>query len=192
MKLEDGIGKGFSAEVDSKNRLHTYSTSVPEALDATEAGDGYNVNTGQIALTAAGTLIYIKNNETKDLIVEAIALGNDGAGTHSANPYITIVRNPTGGDLITDATAVSMNQNRNFSSSKTLTADVYKGKVSGTLTGGNDIAILQAATAGRDFYTINMALPQGASLGIKYTANLSSGTANVYAALVCYLRTNGA
>lgn len=186
--IEDGKGTGTKAKVDANNRIHTQTVSESESLHSSEKGDSYNINTGNIALTGDGTLIYIKNNENKDLVIEALAFGNDGLGTHSSNPRYTLVRNPTAGDLITDATAVSMNQNRNFGSTKTLTADSYKGKVSGTLTGGNDIAILEGTQDGRDFFTIEFVLPKGASMGVKYTANLSSGTAGVYAAIVCYLK----
>jgi hypothetical protein len=188
MKIEDGTGKGASMKVDANNRAHTQSISETESLHSTELGDAYNINTGNIALTGDGTLLYVKNNEDKDLVIEAIAFGNDGLGTHSSNPRYTVIRNPNGGDLISDATAVSMNQNRNFGSNKTLTADAYKGKVSGTITGGNDIAILEGTSDGRDYFTINFVLPKGSSLALKWTANLSSGTAGVYAAIVCFLK----
>ena len=188
MKLDDGTGSGNQAKIDGNKRVHTQSVTESEALHATEVGDGYNINTGLISITGDSTLIYVKNNEDQELVVEAIALGSFEGITHSDDPYITLVRNPTGGDLISDATAVSMNQNRNFGSSKTLTVDAYKGKVSGTLTGGNDIAIFQVVPGGRSFYTIDFIIPKGSSIGIKLTANASSGTANYYAALICHLK----
>jgi hypothetical protein len=187
-KIDDGTGKGYSAQVDANNRVHTQSITESEALHAAEVGDAYNINTGLISVTGDATLVYIKNNEDRDLIIEAIALGSFEGITHSDDPYITLVRNPTAGDLISDATAVSMNQNRNFGASKTLTADAYKGKVSGTITGGNDIAILQATPGGRSFYPIDFVIPKGNSLAVKLTANASSGTANYYAALICHLK----
>lgn len=188
MIFEDGRGTGSKARVDANNRLHVQSVQESEALHGTEEGDAYNINTGLISITGDATLQYIKNNEDRDLVIEAIAIGSFEGITHSDDPYITLVRNPTGGDLISDATAVSMNQNRNFGSNKTLTADNYKGKVSGTLTGGNDIAILQVTPGGRSFYAINFVLPKGASMGIKLTANVTSGTANFYSAVICYLK----
>jgi hypothetical protein len=188
MLIDDGKGDGFKARVDSNKRLHTQSVTEEESIHAAEIGDAYNINTGLISITGDATLMYIKNNENQDLIIEAIAIGSFEGITHSDDPYITLVRNPTGGDLISDATAVSMNQNRNFGSNKTLTADAYKGKVSGTLTGGNDIAILQVNPATRSFYTINFVLPKGASMGIKLTANVTSGSANYYGAFICHLK----
>lgn len=193
MRLEDGTGTGYQVKVDSTNRLEARSIAESEAEKSAFEGNAYNINTGFIAFTGDGTLIYVYNDEDRDIFIESIALGNDGSGTHSARPYITIIRNPTGGDLISDATAVDMNVNRNFRSSKTLstTTLVYKGKVSGTITGGADLGILNASTAGRDFYTINMVLGRGSSLAIKLTANLSSGTANIYCALIAHLKEEG-
>jgi hypothetical protein len=189
MIFEDGKGTGYKARIDSNNRLHVQSVQESEAFQATEVGDAYNLNTGLISITGDATLMYIKNNEDKELVIEAIAIGSFEGITHSDDPYLTLVRNPTGGDLITDATTTGvLNQNRNFGSNKTLTADFYKGKVGGTLTGGNDIAILQVSPATRSFYSINFVLPKGASMGIKITANLSSGSANWYGAFICYLK----
>jgi hypothetical protein len=188
MLIDDGKGDGYKARVDKNKRLHTQSVTETEAIHAAEIGDAYNLNTGLISITGDATLMYIKNNEDQDLIIEAIAIGSFEGITHSDDPYITLVRNPTGGDLISDATAVSMNQNRNFGSNKTLTADAYKGKVSGTLTGGNDIAILQVTPGGRSFYTIDFILPKGSSMGVKITANVTSGSANWYGAFICHLK----
>lgn len=186
--IKDGSGDGYQLKVDSKNRAHTQSVTLSENVQAGLEGNAYNINTGLISITGDATLLYIKNNEDRPLVIDAIALGSFEGITHSDDPYITLVRNPTAGDLIGDGTAVSMNQNRNFSSSNTLTADVFKGKVSGTLSGGDDIAILQATPGSRSFYTIDFVLDKGASVGIKLTANVTSGSANWYCAAICYLK----
>ena len=189
MIIESGTGNGKKWKINNSNLAEVHGITETEEQHATEGGDAYNINTGYIgSITTDATLLYIKNNETQDLVINAFALGIDSGGTHSNKPYLTLVRNPTGGDLISDATAVSMNQNRNFGSSETLTVDAYKGKVSGTLTGGNDIAILQATPDGRSFYTINLIIPKGSSIGIKYTANLSSGTEQIYCAAIVHLK----
>ena len=187
-KIEDGTGLGFDARVDENNRMHVHSVQVTEIVHAAEQGLAYNLNTGQISVTSDATLVYLKNNETRDFVISAIAVGNDGGATYSARPLITVVRNPTGGDLISDQTDVDMNQNRDFGSSRVLGSDAYKGKVGGTLTGGNDIAILQSTTGGRDFFTLDFVLTEGSSIGLTYTANISSGTSLIYVALIGYLR----
>lgn len=187
-RLEDGKGSGRSAQVDDANRLRTHAVTESESLHASEEGNAYNLNTGLISITGDATLMYFKNNGEKDFVIEAIALGSFEGITHSDDPYITLVRNPTAGDLIGDATAISMNQNRNFGSSETVVADVYKGKNGGTLTGGDDIAILQATPGGRSFYGINFVLPKGSSMGMKLTANVTSGSANWYAAIIGFVK----
>ena len=187
-KIEDGTGLGFDARVDENNRMHVHAVNVTEVVHAAEQGLAYNLNTGQISVTNDATLVYLKNNETRDFVVSAIAVGNDGGATYSTRPLITVVRNPTGGDLISDQTAVDMNQNRDFGSSRVFDSDAYKGKVGGTLTGGNDIAILQSTTGGRDFFTLDFVLTEGSSIVLTYTANISSGTSLIYVALVGYLR----
>ena len=188
MKIEDGTGKGYKAQVYSDNRIKTHAVTETEQLHNSELGQAYNLNTGLMTITGDATLMYLKNNEEKDFVVEAIALGSFEGITHSDDPYITVVRNPTGGDLISDETAISMNQNRNFGSSNALTGNIYKGKVGGTVTGGNDIAIFQVNPATRNFYTINFILPKGTSIGIKVTANVSSGNAVWYTALIGYIK----
>lgn len=183
-RIEDGKGSGKDAQVDDQNRLRTHAVTESEALHASEEGSAYNLNTGLINITGDATLMYYKNTGERDFVVEAIALGSFEGITHSDDPYITLIRNPVSGDLISDQTVASLNQNRNFGSSNTLSGLVYKGKVSGTVTGGNDIAILQATPGGRSFYSIGFVIPKGNSIGIKLTANVSSGSANWYCAII--------
>jgi len=187
MIIEDGKGTGYKARVDSSYRLHAQAIAETEAAHAVEAGDAYNINTGNITFSAAGTLLYIKNNDDVDLVIESIAVGL-GSATVSDIGEITLVRNPTGGDLISDATPVSINQNRNFGSFKTLTANAYKGKSGGTLTGGNNILLLYQAQNSRLFAEVLIELPKGSSVGISIDPKLSSGSVKAYAAAVCYLK----
>lgn len=186
--IEDGTGSGKRVKVGNDNRLQARVVRETEIVHATESGKSYNLNTGLISVSGDATLIYIKNNSDDQLVITNIALGAFDGITHSDSPYITVIRNPTGGDLISDATAVTMNQNRNFGSSNTATIDVYKGKASGTITGGNDIAILQTNKTGRSFFGIDFILTKGTSMAIKLTANITSGSANYYCALIGYFK----
>ena len=188
MRIEDGRGSGKDAQVDDQNRLRTHAVTETENVHSAEEGNAYNLNTGLISITGDATLMYLKNNEDADFQIEAIALGAFEGITHSDDPYITLVRNPTGGNLISDATAIAQNGNRNFGSRNTLVADVYKGKVGGTVTGGDEIALLQVTPGGRSFYTINFILPKGTSMAIKLTANVSSGSANYYCAIIGHVK----
>lgn len=187
MIIDDGTGTGTKAAVTTTNRLRVQAITESEAQHAIEAGEGYNINTGNITFSAAGTLLYLKNNEDQDMLIDAIAVGV-GTGTTSDIGEITIEQNPTGGDLISDATAVAMNANRNFGSSKTLTADVYKGKSGGTSTGGTDTILFYQGTNGRLFASIDLVVPKGSSIAITYDPKLSSGSVKAYAAAVIHLK----
>jgi hypothetical protein len=186
--IQDGTGSGNRAKV-SGNRLFGHTITEGEDRHSTEQGDAYNVNTGVIGLTSstASGILYIKNNESRDMIIEAIAVGVGSAGTTTDVTTVTLVRNPTS---VSFSTAVDMNQNRNFGSSKTLTADVYKGAEAATVTGGNNAAIFFQASGSRLFAPIDFVLTKGDSLAVTIDTNTSSGTTNVYCAALLHLKNN--
>jgi len=188
--IKDGTGNGFSAEVDEDKDLHTKATTETRALDRTHSGKSYNINTGTIALTSstASGVLYFKNNESSNFIVEAIAVGVGSAGTTTEMSTITLIRNPTTGTLISGASAVSMNQNRNFANPASLSDSLsYKGAEGNTVTDGDAIAQFFQGAGGRLFAGIGFELQKGNSLAITIDTNTSSGTTNVYAALIGYL-----
>jgi hypothetical protein len=184
--IQDGTGSGNVVKVGG-NRLFTHSLTEAEAIHSTENGDAYNINTGDIALTSstASSILYLQNNEVQDLVIEAMAVGVGSAGTTTDVATVTIKRNPTSVDY---STAVDMNANRNFGSSKSLSADVYKGAEGSTTTGGDSIIQFYMGSGTRLFAPINLLLPRGSSLALEIDTNTSSGTTNVYAAMVCYLK----
>lgn len=187
MLIDDGRGTGFKARVNANNRIVTSAVTETEELHTIVAGDGYNINSGTITYTAAGTMLYLSNNEDKDIVVAAIAVGV-GSGTTSDIGEVTVTANITGGDLISDATAVSINANRNFGSSRTLVADVYAGKSGGTATGGSDVLLFYQGTSGRLFASLNLVLQKGDNIAITYDPKLSSGSVKAYCALPVYLQ----
>lgn len=190
-QIIDGTGTGRKTKVDNNNQLHTFAITEDEQRAASQLGNEYNINTGTIAYTGTGesSMLYLKNDEDDDYIITAIAIG---LGTRSVTvtdaANITVVKNPTGGDIISDATAVAINSNTNFGSSKTLktTTLAYKGKDGGTITGGTD-HLLFYMTDGRLFANVNIEMPRGSSLAIKIDLNTSGG-ANAYAAVIGYLK----
>jgi hypothetical protein len=184
--IVDGTGTGKSAKVSGK-RLFTHAITEAEAIHSTEKGDAYNINTGDINLTSstASSVMYIKNNENQDLIIEALAVGVGSAGTTTDVGTVTIIRNPTS---VSYSTAVDMNENRNFGSSKTLTVDAYKGAEAATTTGGDSVIQFYMGSGTRLFAPINLLLPKGSSMAVEIDTNTSSGTTRVYSAIVCYLK----
>jgi len=187
MILENGAGNGKKLKVNGRNEACVFSVQESEAQAAAENGDAYNINTGDITgITGTTSLLYFKNDEEQDMVVEAIALGVRGA-TITDMASVFVVKNPDAGTIISNATAVDMNQNRNFGSSKVLkdTSVAYKGANGYTATGGQDSVQLYTGNNGRLFATINIELPRGSSLAIRLEG-LTGGTA--YAALVMHLK----
>jgi hypothetical protein len=193
-EIIDGTGSGQRVLVDNNNQLHTFSVTETEQKQAAELGNEYNVNTGTIAFSTNSstrtTLVYLKNDEDEDYIITALAIG---LGTRSATvsdaANVYIVRNPTSGTTITNANAVDMKSNTNFGSNKTLksTTLVYKGADGeGATSGGTDHGILYMSD-GRLFASLNIELPKGSSVAIEFDGN-TSGTFNVYAALIGYIK----
>ena len=187
MRITDAAGKNFGAKVNERNQISTTAQTLNTADSANHLGNSYNVNTGDVLISGAAdsAVLYFKNNEDENVFIDAVAVGL-GTGDGGEIAKITVVRNPTAGDIVTDASAVAMNQNRNYGSSKSLTADAFKGKSGGTMTGGNDIIQFYQTRNGRLFGTVGMELQKGNSIGIKINPELISAGINVYAALIMY------
>jgi hypothetical protein len=190
-KIMDGTGSGSKARVDRNRQLHVFAVTEDEQKQSTLKGNEYNINTGKIALTGTGesAVLYFKNDEDQDFVMTALAVG---IGTRSATvtdfAEVVIYKNPSGGDIITDASSVEMNSNSNFGSNKTLKDSTlaYKGKDGGTLTGGDKHALFFQGD-GRLYATINVELTRGSSMGVTIDLNTSGG-ANIYCALIGYIR----
>lgn len=192
MIIQDGKGTGIVAAVTPTNRLCVDSVQITGQHSANHAGDAYNINTGIITLTSGSesAVLYFKNTDsTKIFVVNAIAvgLGPSTNGVSTEIPKITIVRNPTAGTVVSDATNVDVNSNRNFGMSTSLTADVYKGAEAKTLTDGTDHIIFYQVANGRLFAPIDEILPNGSAIGIKIDPQASNSSMTCYAALICHV-----
>lgn len=186
--IKDGSGRGVSAKVTSDQRLETFAVTQTNLENASINGQAFNISTGTINLTSANesALLYIKNNDETPLIITEVFyfLGNsDGDGDVS----IVAVRNPTGGDIITNASSVDA-VNRDFGSSTGLVDVVtYKGAEGDMLTGGSNILQTLAAAPAR---VINrptgFVLRESNSFGVKLTPPSSNTDMNVQVAVACY------
>lgn len=187
----DGKGRGYLAEVDSSNRLNTYSVATQDEFEANRDGDAYNINTGVINLTDAAEtpVLYLKNNENNDLHIRAIAIGLATSSNGASNEMIkaTVIRNPTAGTIVSSSVNVDINSNRNYGSNKTLTSDAYKGATGKTMTDGTDHIIFYASDFGRLFGTIDEVIPKGSSIGIKLTPPTGNTYLPCYVALISHL-----
>ena len=185
-----GGNNGNEATVDENHRLHTESVSQTLAAHASEIGDGYNYNTGYISLTGDGTtsaMAYFKNNESRDIKIDAIAVGFKDSASGAGPGFWTIVRNPTTGTIISSPSAMVQVGNWNFGSQKTLTVDAYFGAEANTFTDGTTIATVQQSFNSRVFAGFNVVLPKGTSIGINVTTPDSNTAMEAYVAFVVHL-----
>jgi len=191
--ITDGTGSGYRGKVYSNNALKTSAVSIGELEYAANAGDAFNINTEDVNVSAvAGEqgLLYIKNNEDRDLQLVGWFIGIRDADRTSATSdtnLFKLVVNPSGGTLITDANEGTL-VNRNLGSNQVFDIDVYVASAGGkTVTGANTDAVLyQYHTAGRTFGTVALTLPRGSSLAI--TVDTYGATFDCYTGFSGYIR----
>ena len=185
-RIQDGTGTNNFAKVSTTNKLLTRSTSEDVILEAAKLGLAYNLNTGDVGSLANGesVLLYFKNNEEQDFIVNALAVGiKDASGSNIHT--VKIYRNPTS---VSFSTAVDMNSNRNFGSAQTLADSLaYKGVNGSTQTGGTEAAQFYMNESGRLFATVDFVLPKSTSMAVSLILSLSAGTTTAYLALIGHL-----
>ena len=182
---------GLTAKVSINNRLQVHSITTTEASTAAAEGDGYNINTGLITLTDAAEsgVLYIQNNEDRDLQIEflEVILAPSTGGAITDTTRVRVYRNPTGGTLISGAVLVSNNQNRNFGTNRTLTADTYKGATGNTVTGGDVIMEVFVNPGERELLSIDMTLTKGDSVAVSYEPNDSNTSMKCMAAAIVHI-----
>jgi hypothetical protein len=187
--MVEGHTGGNVAKVDSDLRLHTLTVSIEEDARAAVDGDGYNINTGKITLTTANEsgVFYFKNNEDRDFDTTALVFAF-GASDGTGHIEIMVEKNPTGGTVITDATAVDIKSNRNFGTSKTITADAFKGGEGKTFTGATEDHIFSFAQESTRFqFNIIDTLTKGDSLGVLVTPPAGNTSMPMYCSLLGHL-----
>ena len=191
--IKDGTGTGKSAKVTSENRLETSSITQVDKDHAGDLGDKYNINTGDITLTDANktTVLYLKNNEANDIVVTALIYNLGATASGTGDIKIEVHRNPTTGDIVTNASAVEAVSNQNFGSNKTLTADVYKGATADAAITDGDVSIStrSAANTGRIVVSLgSLVIPKGSSLAIDYTPPTSNTSQICQFAVACFIK----
>lgn len=182
---------GSTAKVSVNNRLQVHSITTTEASTAATEGDAYNINTGLITLTDAAEsgVLYIQNNEDRDLQIEFLEmiLAPSTGGAITDGTRVRVYRNPTGGTLISGAVLVADNQNRNFGTNRTLTADTYKGATGNTIIGGDVIMEIFMNPSERELLSIDMTLTKGDSIAVSYEPNDSNTSMKCMAAAIVHI-----
>lgn len=177
--------------VDATGRAQTRTVSESEAQEAVEKGDGFNINSGKMALTTTteSGVLYFKNNTDRAFIIEFVAVGIGSAGTTSDLTDITFVLNATAGTLISGATNADIVENRNTGSNKTLDDSlVYKGAEGNTITDGSDYIYIMQPAGTRQQYNISTEIQKGGSFAVKMDTQTTAGTTNVYVAVIGHLK----
>ena len=184
MIIKDGTGTGNQQRVDSNNRSHVFSVELSENQQATFLGDNYNCNTGEITLTSANesAVFYIKNTSATDMVIDRLApstMATTG-GTGNERVKVRIYRNPTGGDIITNAVDADMVANKNFGSNETIDALVYKGAEGNTQTGGDLAYIIYVSNGGSAVVGVDLVLPRGTSMCVTMEPTTGNTSQTVY------------
>lgn len=181
MSIIRAAGSQRAVEVSARGAMHTDSV-VRENIDLlTEFGRAFEITT-TLTMTSANEngLLYVKNNENQDVILEGglLSLGNTTGGSATSNWTFKGYRNPSTGTLISDANAATI-VNRNFGSFTTLTGDVYDAAaVEESITDGTvgfQVTLPSAGVYGLSFD--NARLPKGATVAFSIQAPASNTSA---------------
>lgn len=183
MRIQDGKGKGFETKVDSYNKLHTRAITVSSELDAALLYDQFGVNSTAITLTSANesALLYSLWSNTEKFMVLSRQVMSFGPSTGgSGQVRIRIIKNPTGGTLISAGTAITP-VNNNFASSLQADGTWKKGAEGSTVTGGLDLIDVGANAGGILVVSdIDWVLPNGSSYVIALTPPTGNTSMTVY------------
>jgi len=191
--IQDG-GTGKSAAIDNTARLSTRSVQQSETENATDTGDSYNINTGLVTLTTAGEsgVFYLSTNEDKNIHIDSVVviMGPSTGGSATDTTRIRFYRNPTAGTLISGASAVDDNENRNFGSSKVLDSTAYKGAEGNTITDGAVIIESLVSPGSRVAFSIDLVLTKGDAIAVSLEPNDSNTSMKTMVAAVLHVEPN--
>lgn len=186
MKIEDGTGQSFSAEVDKTKKLNTRAVTQTEQLEASKDGKSYQVGSGVINLTSAGesAVIYLKNNEEKALLLTGVNITSTAMTGSSANVFLAkIYTGSTGLSSSTAQTAL----NNNFGNSNVLDADIEAGAEAATVTNGTAAGAFYIPS--ETFFNTDIAwvLPKGSTIAVSVTPGASNTSMNVTVTIEAHL-----
>ncbi len=170
--IQDGTGTKLKAKINEENRLLTQTISETEFDHATGQGDSYNINTEFLTITGNTEipLLYIRNNNDRDLVLSAWFIGTDAdSGTATRLSLMRVYKNPTSGTLISSGTDITP-VNRNFGSSNEFGGIAKKGGDGFTVSGFESTPILYQTqgTKQRNFGTVQLVLAKGSSVVVTY------------------------
>lgn len=187
-----------AARVTPNQRLQTISVSETERAHAGSLGFKFTINTGDITITNTTklSLLYVKNTGVYDIAIARFIV-NAGTSTNGAGDYLTeIIRNPTAGDIITNANQVEVGYgvgaNNNFGSTEVLTGDMFKGAQGETALSGEDGNTLMVRSSSPNqrlsIDLTTMVIPRGQTLGVNFTPAPSNTSQTIMIVLAVHIR----
>jgi hypothetical protein len=188
MLIEDGKGTGYKAEVDSQNRLRTAAKTVSDEHAANhDEGLAYQLAFSQSPDASLDCIAYILNSDDKDMVIEGIRVGIDGA-TAGDSMYFKL------GDTGTRNSATALTPvNVNAGSGNTASGTFEKGANlnDGTLSGGVEFDRFWFGDSTDVFsanhnFEMDVVLPKNTALTIWIQG---SGTGTYYITLPFYYST---
>lgn len=192
-EIRDGKGSGRRLSINRLNRAETESVTFDREDDAIQRGLGYQITSGPVTFTAGTTasgVLYFKNKEDVDCVLDRVVLmiGTSVAGTVTGDWTHRIVRNPTGGTLISGATPAGIS-NSNHGSNNVLNGGdcIYSGTEGTTITGGAGAPLPVQQTNNRIVFPVGRRIPKGSSFAVEITAPTLAGGASVIGISVAHV-----
>ncbi len=187
-QIRDGAGTGTLVRVDKAQRLNIAGTTKTLQQNATDNSDSYNIHSGTVIVSVSTEqgILYLKNNDSRDFHITAI-VGIVGKSTNGTEVNFKMYKNPSTGTLISTGTAADTNSNRNFGSSKTFTADVFKGDGSATITNGTVHIESIFGPLNRVFFSLDEVLTPKDTTAITLTIAGNDSSTNCQAAIIGHL-----
>jgi hypothetical protein len=188
--IEDGKGTGLRAEVNSKNRIVTETVVFDREDDSISDGLGYQI-AARVVYTAASAgvpvgVMYFKNTEDVDVVLDRVVL-MIGSVTGSTTDWThRILRNPTGGSVISNAIPAGIS-NSNHGSANILNGgtDIFQGIETDTISGGTGAPLPIQQQSNRILFPIGRRIPKNSSFGIEITPPV--GTTAAISVTVCHV-----
>lgn len=161
----DRTGKGYTAKVDSENRLEVFATTEPEDKHINKEGNVFSIHFTVTPVGANDYFFYYKNTGEEQVYITDIRISS------SAATNIT-VEHVSGTPSYTSDTDLTPT-NRNLGSSKVLTATIKSDTDTTGLTSEGVIFNIECPVADTLYHlrtSSNIIIPQGSSIALKRVA----------------------
>lgn len=189
--IQDGSGQGFTAKVNSDNRLYTFASSVPSGVIAASEKKMWLVVTGDLTFTSdsSSAALYLKYTGAQKLIISQYNLTVGTSTGGSGDTRFVTTANPTGGTIVSDAVQTSVSNRSLSGTSGSLRGDQYAGGEGKTATGGSSFGTLTFNTVGVnqvDLSAVPVVLESGNSISVSVIPPTGNTSQVNRVAFICY------